>query len=187
MTNPNPPTTQGMLPLIIPPGRPMPPALPIMLFMSLMPVAMPPAQTRIGTNTTTSSDTPSAIRTVRVVSVMRASESICKVKQQKEPFAGLSFGSRWTLQVPDESGFPRLLGGDTYAAGPGSSFKHRSSPIPTGKLLFQLCDLGQIVVHDVRLRRVQRQIILVIVLGRVELFERAHLCHDRLREYLRLV
>src|SRR5437867_6253965 len=55
------------------------------------------------------------------------------------------------------------------------------------KLLSEVVDLRQIVVHDVRLIGMLGEIILMVVLGFVESFQRNHLCHNRTSEDFRSI
>src|SRR5208337_2837626 len=59
--------------------------------------------------------------------------------------------------------------------------------VETGKLLLQVRHLGQIVVPDVKVVGMQRRIVLVISLRRIERLEGNHLRHDRARKSLGLV
>ena len=54
--------------------------------------------------------------------------------------------------------------------------------VQIGELLVQLAELGQVVDDDVHVLRMLRQIILVIILGRIERLQRSDLGHDRPRE-----
>src|SRR5712692_10090038 len=55
----------------------------------------------------------------------------------------------------------------------------RLRPVQLREPLLELPQLGQIVVHDVRLGGVTGQIVLMIALRRIEVLQRHHLRHDR--------
>src|SRR5271157_2867601 len=59
--------------------------------------------------------------------------------------------------------------------------------IEVGELLLKMCHLGQIVVPDVKVVGMQRRVVLVISLRRIERLERHHLGHDGARKCLSLV
>src|ERR1700683_1800090 len=61
------------------------------------------------------------------------------------------------------------------------------SRIQVGKLLPQMFDLRRVVEHDVGLIRMQRRIILMVSLGRIEPLQWHDLGHDRARKYSSLV
>src|SRR5690349_2762517 len=95
---------------------------------------------------------------------------------------------------PDRNGFPpRAISGRPERSGTSKAVLRdrapcgllRSGAIKGRQLLLELGELGQVVVDDVRLIRVKREIVLVIVLGRIELVERHYLRDDRLAEHLR--
>ena len=54
------------------------------------------------------------------------------------------------------------------------------------KLFAKMFQLGQIVIDDIRLLRMQCQIVLVILLGGIERLQRGHLRHDGFGEGARL-
>jgi hypothetical protein len=56
-------------------------------------------------------------------------------------------------------------------------------PGTVGEQPFQIIDLGQIIDRDIGLRRVQRQVILVIGLGRGKIVPRLDLGDDRRRKH----
>ena len=57
-----------------------------------------------------------------------------------------------------------------------------SRPIQRREQLLQVHQLRRVVVDDVRMRRVQAQVILVVGLGRIERLQRLDLRDDRRRE-----
>src|SRR5580765_108708 len=66
--------------------------------------------------------------------------------------------------------------------------KSRSdSPIQLWKLLPQILKLGQIVVNDIRIIRMIRQVVLVVGLGFMESVERRELRGQDAWEHLRLI
>src|SRR5664279_2006951 len=62
----------------------------------------------------------------------------------------------------------------------GAAHQRRLFLIIVGENLLQVLDLGNVVKGNIGLVRVQRQVVLVIGLGRIEGFQWAHLGHDRL-------
>src|SRR5688500_8371367 len=58
-------------------------------------------------------------------------------------------------------------------------------PVQLGKLALQRVELRQVVEHDVRLRAMRREIILMIRLRLPELRERSDLRHDRVAKRFR--
>src|SRR5207247_6663415 len=58
-------------------------------------------------------------------------------------------------------------------------------PVPARELLLQRFELRQVMVDDVGLSRMEREVILMVILGLIELVERRNFGGDGLRERLR--
>src|SRR5258708_11980393 len=80
---------------------------------------------------------------------------------------------RWTLGAS-----PRVTRSGRSVRRSRRGNEHRVGPIRFGEETFQILDLRQVVVDDIRMARMPREEILMIVLGRVELPIRLALCHD---------